>query len=167
MIDAIITFIQAHAAWAPPIVFVFAFLKSLAFVSLVVPATIILVTLGGLMGASGLDFVPIWLSVSLGAALGDWASYVIGFRLKDRVRHIWPLSRRPELLVQGERFFRRFGALSVVLCRFFSPLRATVPLLCGVFQMPWLQFQIANWLSAPLWAFALLAPGSLLAAWFS
>ena len=100
MIDAIITFIQAHAAWAPPIVFVFAFLKSLAFVSLVVPATIILVTLGGLMGASGLDFVPIWLSVSLGAALGDWASYVIGFRLKDRVRHIWPLSRRPELLVQ-------------------------------------------------------------------
>ncbi len=166
MIDAAIGFIQAHAAWAPPIVFAFAFFKSLAFVSMVVPAGIILVTLGGLLGASGLDFVPIWLAVSLGAALGDWVSYAIGDCLKDRARLIWPFSRRPDLLVRGEAFFRRYGALSVVLCRFFSPLRATVPLLCGVFEMPWWRFQIANFLSAPLWAFALLAPGEVLARWF-
>lgn len=165
MIDGAIGFIQAHAAWAPLIVFVFAFFKSLAFVSFVVPAGLILITLGGLLGASGLDFVPIWLAVSLGAALGDWVSYAIGFHLKERAHHVWPLSRRPELLPQAEAFFRRYGMLSVVLCRFFSPLRATVPLLCGVFEMPALRFQVANWLSAPIWAFALLAPGGLLAIW--
>ena len=165
MIDGVIGFIQAHAAWAPLIVFVFAFLKSLAFVSFVVPAGLILITLGGLLGASGLDFVPIWLAVSLGAGLGDWVSYAIGFHLKERAHHVWPLSRRPELLPQAEAFFRRYGMLSVVLCRFFSPLRATVPLLCGVFEMPALRFQVANWLSAPIWAFALLAPGGLLAIW--
>jgi len=101
----------------------------------------------------------------LGAALGDWVSYAIGFHLKERAHHVWPLSRRPELLPQAEAFFRRYGMLSVVLCRFFSPLRATVPLLCGVFEMPALRFQVANWLSAPIWAFALLAPGGLLAIW--
>jgi membrane protein DedA with SNARE-associated domain len=31
--------------------------------------------------------------------------------------------------------------------------------------MNWWTFQLANWLSAPLWAFVLLAPGGLLAGW--
>ena len=165
MIDAVLGFIQAHAAWAPPIVFIFAFFKSLALVSFVVPAGLILIALGGLLGASGLDFVPIWLAVSLGAGLGDWVSYAIGFHFKERVHHMWPLSRRPGMLPRAEAFFRRYGMASVVLCRFFSPLRATVPLMCGVFEMPALRFQLANWLSAPIWAFALLAPGGLLAVW--
>jgi len=161
----LLAFIEANQHWAAPIVFALAFFKSLAFVSLVVPATLILVAVGGLVGASHIPFVPVWLAVSLGAALGDWASYAIGYRIKDRARHIWPLSRYPDLLPRGERFFRRWGAMSVVLCRFFSPLRATVPLLCGIFEMGWWTFQLANWLSAPLWAFALLAPGGLLAGW--
>jgi membrane protein DedA with SNARE-associated domain len=165
-LDALLAFIRTHEAWSGPIVFVFAFFKSLAFVSLVVPATLILLAVGGLAGASGIDFLPIWIGVSLGAALGDWVSYAIGWRIKFRIRDIWPLSRHPELLPRGERFFLRYGVMSVVLCRFFSPLRATVPLLCGVFEMPWGWFQLANWLSAPLWAFALLAPGGLLAGWW-
>ena len=164
-VDALIGFVQANAAWAPAIFLAFTFFKSLAFVSLVVP-TWFVVALGGLVGASGLDFWPIWGAMSIGAGLGDWVSYWIGDRVKGRALSTWPMSRYPEMVMRGERFFRRWGAMSVVLCRFFSPLRATVPLLCGVFEMPWLRFQIANWLSAPLWAFAVLAPGTFLATWF-
>mgnify|MGYP001058146474 CR=1 FL=1 len=164
-LDGLLAFIVANQAWAAPIVFALAFFKSLAFVSLVVPATLLLVAIGGLVGASHIAFVPIWLAVALGAGLGDWASYAIGYRIKGRARHIWPLSRHPDLLPRGERFFRRWGAMSVVLCRFFSPLRATIPLLCGIFEMGWWTFQLANWLSAPIWAFVLLAPGGLLAGW--
>jgi membrane protein DedA with SNARE-associated domain len=161
----IVAFIQAHAAWAAPIAFVLAFLKALAFVSLVVPGITIMLTIGALVGASGIDFWSVWIAVSIGAALGDWASYLIGWYVKDRARHLWPMSRHPELLPRGERFFRRWGVMSVVLCRFFSPLRATVPLLCGIFEMPSLPFQLANWFSAFLWAGTLLAPGSVLAGW--
>lgn len=160
-----IAFIQAHAAWAVPLCFALAFLKALAFVSLVVPGISIMLAIGTLIGASGIDFFPVWIAVSVGAALGDWVSYLIGWYVKDGAHHIWPLSRHPELLPRGERFFRRWGVMSVVLCRFFSPLRATVPLLCGIFEMPSLPFQVANWLSAFLWAGVLLAPGSLLGGW--
>ena len=156
---------QAHAGWAPAIVFAVAFFKSLAFVSLIVPGTLILLAIGGLIGASGLDFVTIWVAVSLGAGLGDWVSYAVGYRLQNRALKLWPLSRHPELLPRGERFFRRWGAMSIVLCRFFSPLRATIPLLCGIFQMPGLTFQLANWPSAFLWAGALLGPGTMLVDW--
>ena len=40
-----------------------------------------------------------------------------------------------------------------------GPLRASVPIVAGITQMPWLRFQIANWSSAFLWAFVLLSPG--------
>jgi membrane protein DedA with SNARE-associated domain len=160
--QSLIGFIQDHAAWAVPIAFTLGFLKALAFVTMVVPGITIMLAMGTLVGASGIEFVPVWIAVSIGSGLGDWVSYAIGYRLKDRARGIWPLSRHPEWLPRGERFFRRWGAMSVVLCRFFSPLRATVPLLCGIFEMPMLPFQIANWSSAFLWAGVLLAPGSFL-----
>ena len=163
--NSVIAFVQDHAAYAIPIAFTLGFLKALAFVTMIVPGITVMLAMGTLIGASGIDFVPVWLAVSVGSGLGDWVSYVIGFRLKNRIRTIWPLNRHPELLPRGERFFRRWGAMSVVLCRFFSPLRATIPLLCGVFEMPIFIFQVANWLSAFLWAAILLAPGSLLGGW--
>lgn len=166
-LEYLVAFIQAHAAWAGPIVFVIAFLKALAFVSLVVPGMTILLTIGALIGAAHIPFVPVWIGVSLGAALGDWVSYAIGCRLKQRARHVWPLTRRPDLLPRAELFFARWGVMSVALCRFFGPLRATIPLLCGIFEMAFWPFQLANWLSAFLWAGMLLAPGTFLGGWLS
>lgn len=164
-IDLIGSFIQAHAAWAAPLAFALAFIKALAFVSLVVPGMTILFTIGALIGASHIPFIPVWIAVSVGAALGDWVSYAIGYALKDRARRVWPLSRRPDLLARSERFFARWGALSVALCRLVGPLRATIPLLCGIFAMGFWPFQIANWVSAFIWAGLMLAPGALLLGW--
>jgi membrane protein DedA with SNARE-associated domain len=164
-LGALLEFLRAHAAWAPPIVLAITFVKSLAFVSLVVPGVTMMLAIGGLVGAAGLDFVPIWIAASIGAALGDWVSYAIGSRVKDRARGLYPFSRYPELLPRGEKFFRRWGWMSVVLCRFVGPLRATVPILCGVFEMREMVFQVANWPSAFLWAATMLAPGGIFARW--
>ena len=86
-LEFLVAFIQAHAAWAGPIAFVIAFLKALAFVSLVVPGMTILLAIGTLIGVAHIPFLPVWIGVSLGAALGDWVSYAVGWRLKDRARH--------------------------------------------------------------------------------
>ena len=165
LLESLAAFIQVHAAWAAPIAFVLAFFKALAFVSLVVPGMTILLTIGALIGAAHIAFVPVWIAVSLGAALGDWVSYAIGWRLKYQARHVWPLTRRPDLLPRAELFFARWGIMSVVLCRFFGPLRATIPLLCGICDMAFWPFQIANWVSAFLWAGVLLAPGTFVGGW--
>lgn len=145
-------FFQAHAAWVVPILFAMSFLKSLVIVSLVVPETLMVAMIAALVGMSEVSLWPVWIAISVGAALGDWVSYTVGYRLKDRARHLWPFRRYPDLVPRGERFFHRWGAMSVVLCRFFSPLRATVPLLSGIFEMPMLHFQLANWISAFMWA---------------
>ena len=152
-------FVQAHGAWVAPLALVLSFFKSLAFVSLVVPSSFVVALIVAMVKLGNVPLWPVWLAVAVGAALGDWVSYVLGDRLKDRARGMWPFTRYPELMPRGERFFHRWGAMSVVLCRFFSPLRATVPLLCGMFEMRPLVFQTANWLSAFLWAAVVLLIG--------
>ena len=116
---------------------------------------VLLAMAGGLVG------------LAIGAALGDWLSYWLGFVFKDQIAHCWPLSRHPDLLPKGEAFVRRFGVLAIAIGRFFGPLRASVPLVAGIFMMPWWHFQIANFASAFLWAAVLLAPGALGLHWLS
>lgn len=152
-------FVREHQSWGMPIVFLLAFAESLAFLSLLVPAWGMLVAIGALIGASGINFWPIWLAASLGAACGDWLSYWFGHRFKTQIEHMWPLSQFPDTLAAAERFVQKWGIPSVFIGRFSGPLRATVPLVAGVSEMPYWQFQFANFASAFLWAAVLLAPG--------
>ena len=157
----IIEFVRANQAWAAPVVFVLAFGESLAFISLLLPAWAALVGMGALITAGEINFWPIWIAAALGAALGDWLSYWIGQKLGPPVQHIWPLSRHPELVPKGEAFVKKWGALGIFIGRFFGPLRASVPLVAGIFEMPFWRFQFANFTSALLWAAVLLTLGDV------
>ena len=154
-----IDFVREHKAWAPPVIFALAFGESLAFISLLLPAWAILVAVGALIAAGGISFVPVWIAGALGAALGDWLSYWIGFKLEKSVYNIWPLSRHPQLIPKGESFVKKWGVPGIFIGRFFGPLRATVPLVAGIFRMPFWPFQIANFTSAFVWAAMLLTLG--------
>jgi membrane protein DedA with SNARE-associated domain len=168
-IEQIIAFTREHAVWAAPIMFLLAFGESLAFISLLLPAWGALVALGALVGSSGISFWPIWIAAALGAALGDWLSYWIGRKLEYGVQHIWPLSRHPDLIPRGEAFMKKWGVPGIFIGRFFGPLRASVPLIAGIFEMPFWSFQLANFASAFVWAAVLLTLGDgvsrVLAAW--
>lgn len=145
--------------WTIAIAFALAFVKSLPFIPLLIPGTALLVAIGFSVGASGIDFLPVWIAISVGAALGDWLSYWLGKRFDHVVRASRLATRYPHVLPRAEAFFARWGALSIVLCRFFGPLRATIPFVAGVSRLPFLTFQTANWFSAFLWSAALLSPG--------
>jgi membrane protein DedA with SNARE-associated domain len=158
-VEQIIAFVRDHAAWAPPIVFALAFGESLAFISLLIPAWGALVAIGALIGPSGINFLPVWIAGSLGAAFGDWLSYWVGLKLEYSVANIWPLSRHPELIPRGEAFMKKWGIPGIFIGRFFGPLRAVVPLIAGIFEMPFWHFQAANFTSAFVWAAVLLTLG--------
>jgi membrane protein DedA with SNARE-associated domain len=158
-VQPILDFVRANQAWAPFVIAFLAFGESFAIISLFFPATVLMVGIGGLIAAADIPFWPMWAGAAVGASLGDWISYWIGYKLKDAARNIWPLSRYPDLFDRGERFFFRWGVWSIFLGRFFGPLRAIVPLVAGMFAMPSLPFQLANVTSAMIWAFVLLAPG--------
>jgi membrane protein DedA with SNARE-associated domain len=160
-VEQVIAFVRDNAGWTPPIVFALAFGESLAFISLLIPAWGALVAIGALIGPSGIDFWPVWIAGSLGAGLGDWLSYWVGLKLEYSVAKIWPLSRHPEMIPRGEAFLKKRGVPGIFIGRFFGPLRAVVPLIAGIFEMPFWRFQLANFSSAFVWAAVLLTIGDV------
>ena len=54
-----------------------------------------------------------------------------------RARLIRMLSKHPEILPRCEAFVRDWGVPSIFIGRFFGPLRASVPLAAGIFEMPY------------------------------
>ena len=163
----IVDFVRANQGWAPFIVAALAFGESLAVVSVLIPATVILVAVGALIGGAGLAFFPIWLGAVVGAVLGDWVSYEVARWIGPSIQHSWPLKNQPELVARTEALMKRFGAWGVFFGRFFGPLRALVPLVAGIFEMPRLWFQVANIASGLVWATGLLAPGAGLMEWLN
>jgi membrane protein DedA with SNARE-associated domain len=162
-LQAVTEFVREHRAWAAPIVFALAFAESLAFLSLIIPAWGALVAIGTMISVGGLDFWPILFAGAIGAALGDWLSFWIGDKFKDRIFHMWPLSKYPDMMPQAEAFVAKWGVPGIFIARFSGPLRAAVPLVAGIFEMPYWRFQLANFSSAFVWAAVLLLFGDVLA----
>ncbi|MGU3423171.1 DedA family protein, partial [Methylobacterium sp. D54C] len=69
-----LAFVGAHKAWTPVIAGGLAFCESIAILSLFVPATVILVGIGALVGGADIPFWPGVIAAALGAALGAWGS---------------------------------------------------------------------------------------------
>ena len=156
---AVLDFVREHESWAPIVVAALAFGESIALLSLVVPATVLLVGVGALIETGGLDFWPLWAGAALGAILGDWASFEFGRYFQDSAKRMWPLNRQARVVATGEYYTRRYGAGGVFVGRFFGPVRAVVPLIAGIFRMPRPVFLSVTAASAVVWAFLLLAAG--------
>jgi membrane protein DedA with SNARE-associated domain len=165
-IEDVLRFISANRLVAGPVIFGLAFAESIAFLSLLVPFTAMIVGAGALVGAGTLD--P-WIVIPwgiAGAVFGDAVSYWIGRHFKDRVPRLWPFRDKPEQLKRGYDFFRRWGVLSVFIGRFFGPLRAVVPIVAGMMKMTQWKFQVANAVSAIVWLPMLLVPGAVVGIYF-
>ena len=155
----VIDFVREHHVWAPFIVAGLAFGESIAVLSLVVPATVLLVGVGALIETGGLAFWPVWAGAAVGAVLGDWLSFEFGRYFQDSAKHVWPLNRQRQMVAKGEAFTQRYGAGAVFIGRFFGPVRAVVPLIAGIFMMPRPVFLAVTVASALIWAFLLLTAG--------
>jgi len=163
--DATVAFVQANQVWAAPVAFTLAFGESLAFLSLIVPGTVILVAIGGLLGASSVDVWHVVFAAGLGGSLGYALSYWIGLYFKDSIDSVWPFRAYPEMMQRGRVFFDKYGALAVFLGHFFGPVRAVIPVIAGMAAMRQVPFQIANVASAFLWSVGVIAPSFFGVAW--
>ena len=156
-------FIAQHSAMAGVILGAVIFVESLAIVGAFVPATALMVLVGGLLAAGVLNPVEIVICCVIGAVLGDAVSYEIGRRLGARSLR-GPLFRNHRRAIARARLFcRQYGSASIYIGRFFGPARAFVPLLTGMMAMSRRRFQLANVGSALIWVPVMLAPGWLAA----
>lgn len=161
LLERLLVLVSAHTALAGPAIGALAFTESLIVIGMFVPAFALMIGVGGLMATGVLDPAPVLFWAVLGSVLGDWLSYLLGRRIGPSIYRRWPLSSHRQETAFARLFFRRYGFVSVLLGRFFGPVRATVPLVAGVIGMNHRSFQAANVLSAVVWVPAMLAPGYL------
>lgn len=163
-VNQLLQWLNAHPQLAGLVTFIISAGESVAIIGTIVPGSIMMTAIGTLAGAG---VIPLWQTILwaiLGAIVGDGISYWIGFRFKDRLPKVWPFRNHPYLLKTGEKFFHRYGSMSVFIGRFVGPVRALVPLVAGMLGMRWFKFFLANVTSAIGWAPAYMAPGILLGA---
>ena len=68
------------------------------------------------------------------------------------------------IFARGQAYFEKNGGKSVFLGRFLGPVRAIVPVIAGMSNMPPARFYTMNVLSALAWSTAHLLPGVLFGA---
>ncbi|MBK1647275.1 VTT domain-containing protein [Rhabdochromatium marinum] len=163
-LSAVLDSIRAHPSAAYGVIFAVALAESLAVIGVVVPGVLMMLAAGALIADGVLSFWPSCLLAILGAILGDTLSFWLGRHYQSHLRRLWPFSRHPAPLERGMAFFSRHGAKSILLGRFVGPMRAMVPLVAGMLDMPIRAFFLANLGSALLWGPAYLAPGILFGA---
>ncbi|OGT47454.1 MAG: hypothetical protein A3E83_01795 [Gammaproteobacteria bacterium RIFCSPHIGHO2_12_FULL_41_20] len=163
-ISLILQWINDHPQLAGLAVFLISTAESVAIIGTIIPGSIMMTAIGALAGAGIISLWSTLIWAILGAIVGDGISYWFGFHFKERLPYLWPFRHYPNILKNGEEFFRKHGGKSVFIGRFVGPVRALVPLVAGMLGMHPTRFIIANVVSAIGWAPAYMLPGIVLGA---
>lgn len=162
--ESILQAIQQNAEWAWLIVFLIAFIESLAIFGLFMPGWVLLVGIGTMIGADVLEFFPVVISAYFGAVIGEYLSYHAGYHYHEKILSWSFVARHDRLIEQSKRFFQKHGAAGVFFGRFIGPVRAVIPLVAGISEMPKRVFFWVNLTSGLIWAPLYLIPGILIGA---
>ena len=159
-----VNFIEAHPYWGQFFTFFIAFLESLAIIGTVIPGSVTMTAIGALVGAAVFPPVLTIAMATVGALTGDWLGYWFGKYYANEIREFKIFKPYQKWFDSGENFFHKHGGKSVIIGRFFGPVRSFIPMIAGVLQMHPGRFTIAVIPAAILWAFAYMLPGILLGA---
>jgi len=151
--------LQAGAPWAGPALAIAALLESLVVVGAIVPATPVLVALGGLMAAGhASSLLLVWAAA--GAFLGNWTSYELGAAARRRNLRL-PSGLGKQVGRVSEDLFARYGPAAIIVGRFLGPAAAVAPFAAGWSAMRRSRFLTANAATCVLWPMAMASVGYL------
>lgn len=159
MLVELTNWLAANQQWLGLAIFLISFAESLAVAGLVIPGVFLLFAVSAMAASGGMPLTVAVAWAFSGAVLGDMISFFLGRYFHQNIRNFGLFRRNPQWIDGGERFFRRYGWLSVVLGRFIGPIRPIIPMVAGMFDMPVWRFVAINLLSALVWAPAYLIPG--------
>ncbi|NIG34499.1 hypothetical protein C1Y43_09865 [Pantoea sp. ICBG 828] len=137
------------------------FLESLAFVGLLLPGTVLMASLGALVGSGQIGLYPAWAAGLAGCLIGDWVSYGIGWKFQGPL-HRWKyLQKYKGLLDKTEHALHQHSMFTILVGRFVGPTRPLIPLAAGMLELPVRKFLPPNIIGCILWPPAYLMPGIL------
>lgn len=153
-----------YELWIYPILFAVIFAETGLVVTPFLPGDSLLFAVGALAAVdrSGTLQAPL-ASITLGVAavLGNTVNYSIGRAIgppafSGRYRLL-----KVEYLRRTEKFFRRHGAMAILLSRFVPIIRTCAPFVAGVGRMPYRRFLVYNFGGGFAWVMLFVWGGYL------
>jgi membrane protein DedA with SNARE-associated domain len=139
--------------WGYLIVFTGVFLESIFLTGWIAPGTTVIL-IGSFFASQGdLNIYMIWVTSVVAALLGDNVGYFIGRRMGYRVMERY--KGRPKLpggLERSQRFFARYGGVTVLFGRMISGVDAFIPLTAGTGGMPHWKYMAYDVPGVMLWS---------------
>jgi membrane protein DedA with SNARE-associated domain len=127
------------------------FAEAAIFVGFVLPGETAVV-LGGVLASSGrLSLAWLLVLVVVAAIVGDSVGYEVGRLAGPRILQSRLLRRHRQRIDGARGFLRRRGGMAVFLGRFTAFLRAVLPALAGLSQMPYRRFLAYNAAGGLVW----------------
>lgn len=156
--------VEHYAGWTWLAFALIACGESTAFIGALIPATPVLLLVGGLIGSGRANAWEIVPSGIAGAILGYGLSYVLGRWAGRRLAHAPGLRPHRRSIARVRLFFARYGTPSLIFGRYvLGPFQSLLPFFAGASGMSARRFWTTNVFSGVLWIFATLMPGYLAA----
>ena len=144
-------------------IFGIVFAESGLLIGIILPGDSLLVTAGFLASQEYFNILLLIIAAFAGAVLGDSFGYAFGKKVGPAI-----FTREDSLLfhkdhlMRAERFYERFGGLTLVWARFLPVIRTFAPILAGVGKMRYGTFLFFNAAGGLLWAVGLPLAGFFL-----
>lgn len=146
--------------WGYLIVFAGVLLESVFLTGWIAPGTTVIL-IGSFFAAQGeLNIFMLWATSVVAALLGDNVGYFIGRRMGRGAEERY--ERKPRLrrgMERSQRFFSRYGGITVLFGRMVSGVDAFIPVTAGINAMPHWKYMAYDVPGAMIWSGAFCALG--------
>jgi membrane-associated protein len=151
--------------WLYVILFLIIFCETGLVVTPFLPGDSLLFAAGAL---AALDDSPLSVMLLIGillvaAVTGDAVNYLIGYRVGPKVfkyEHSRLFNKRH--LIQTQRFYEEYGAMTIILARFIPIIRTFAPFVAGIGKMEYRKFCVYNVAGGVAWVVTFLLGGYFL-----
>jgi undecaprenyl-diphosphatase len=156
--NEIIVWLERNPQWIAVGIIGASFVESFALIGIIIPGVVLLAVISGL-AATSLSIFEVVMLAYFSSLLSDIASFFIGFSLRNSLSKLWPFRNHPEFLINGQKFFKRYGMIGLFVGKFIGPIRPLLPITAGSLNMNKKSFFLIEILSCFLWALIYTIPG--------
>jgi membrane-associated protein len=153
-------FVAQYGVWVYALLFLVIFVETGLVIFPFLPGDSLLFIAGTLAASTELDVHILVVLLITAAILGDSVNYAIGRMIGQRV-YTWQDSRwfKRAYLIRTQRFYEKYGSMTIIIARFVPIVRTFAPFLAGVVAMSYPRFLTYNVVGGVLWITSLVYLG--------
>lgn len=146
--------------WTYAVVFIVIFLETGVVLTPFLPGDSLLFAVGTLSATTVLNPVHLFLLVTTAAFSGDLVNFWIGSHFGKKI--VFSDESRilkKKYLVRTERFYEKYGGVTIIIARFVPVVRTFAPFVAGIAKMNYWRFLFFNVSGGVLWSFLFIFGG--------